>query len=331
MAFLRNSAGLWCLLVAVLVGTGSATKYADDFEELGVSARSVAMGSALVAAGADPAAMYYNPSASVLLSKPDVMLMHAENFGGLVKNDFASVMLPSGNSCLGFGLLHNGVSGIKLTKLLNDSLPLGAEFVDTTFSNGDTSIDTVINRPVVSKVVSAADWVFYFNYARELSSHFLVGGNAKLIYRTTGVSTCFGMGLDAGATAILVKGFNIGLRVRNLSTSPLFWDTRTRELMMPLVALGIGKTFNLGRKDRLLVDVEGEGNFEGLPITENIGMEYQFHDVLFGRLGFQNGNFTMGLGGQYKQFFLDYAFQTAAYPDAQDLPSSQKIDGGIRF
>jgi hypothetical protein len=331
MALLRNSVWFSCLLVAALVGTGSATKYAGDFEELGVSARSVAMGSALVAAGADPAALYYNPSASALLSKSDVMLMHAEDFGGLVKNDFASVALPSDKSCIGFGLLHNGVSGIKLTKLLNDSLPLGAEFVDTTFSNGDTLIDTVINVPVVSKTVSAADWVFYFNYARQLSSHFLVGGNAKLIYRTTGVSTCFGMGLDAGATIVLVKDFNIGLRVRNISTAPLFWDTKTIESVMPTIALGIGKTFGLGRKDRLLVDAEGEGNFEGLPIEENIGLEYQFHDVLFGRLGFQRGNFTMGLGGQYKQFFLDYAFQTAAYTDAQDLPSSQKIAGGIRF
>jgi len=309
-----------------------ATKYAGDFEELGVSARSVAMGSALVATGADPAALYYNPSASVLLSERDIMLMHAENFGGLVKNDFATVALPSDKSCLGFGLLHNGVSGIKLTRLLNDGLPLGAEFVDTTFSNaGDTLIDTVINVPVVSKTVSAADWVFYLNYARQLSFHFLVGGNAKLIYRTTGVSTCFGMGLDAGATWVLVKDFNVGLRVRNLSTAPLFWDTKTRESVLPTVALGVGKTFGLGRKDRLLVDVEGEGSFEGLPIQENVGVEYQFHDVLFGRLGFHRGNFTMGLGGQYKRFFLDYAFETAAYQDAQDLPSSQKIAGGIRF
>ncbi len=320
------------LAVAVMLSVAQATKYAGDFEELGVSARSVAMGSALVATGADPAALYYNPSASVLLPRRDVMLMHAENFGGLVKNDFATVALPSDKSCLGFGLLHNGVSGIKLTKLLNDSLPLGAEFVDTTFSNtGDTLIDTVINVPVVSKTVSAADWVFYFNYARQLSSHFLVGGNAKLIYRTTGVSTCFGMGLDAGATLILVKDFNVGLRVRNISTAPLFWDTKTRESVMPRVALGTSKAFGLGRKDKLLLSVEGEGNFEGLPIEENVGLEYQFHDVLFGRLGFHRGNFTMGLGGQYKQFFLDYAFESAAYSDARDLPASQKIAGGIRF
>jgi hypothetical protein len=139
------------------------------------------------------------------------------------------------------------------------------------------------------------------------------------------------MGLDIGATAVLVKDFNIGLRVRNVSTAPLFWDTKTRESVLPRVTLGIGKAFSLGRKDRLLLGIEGEGNFEGLPIEENLGLEYQFHNVLFGRLGFHRGNFTMGLGGQYRQFFLDYAFESAAYSDAQDLPSSQKIAGGIRF
>jgi len=329
---MRNP-GLFCLLALVgVLGVAQATKYAGDFEELGVSARSAAMGSALVAVGADPAALYYNPSATALLDKRDVMLMHAENFGGLVRNDFGAVALPTEKGSLGFGLLHNGVSGIKLTRLLNDSLPLGVEFVDTVFTNnGDTLIDTVINVPIVSKIVSAADWVFYFNYARRLSSHFLVGGNAKLIYRTTGVSTCFGMGLDLGATVVLVKDFNVGLRVRNLSTAPLFWDTRTRESVLPRVALGIGKAFNVGRQDKLLLGAEAEGNFEGLPIEENLGLEYQFHNVLFGRLGFHRGNFTMGLGGQYKQFFLDYAYETAAYSDARDLPSSQKIAGGIRF
>ena len=173
---MRNPA-LFCLLaLAGAVSIAQATKYAGDFEELGVSARSVAMGSALVATGADPAALYYNPSASVLLPRRDVMLMHAENFGGLVKNDFATVALPSDKSCLGFGLLHNGVSGIKLTGLLNDSLPLGAVFVDTTFnSSGDTLIDTVINVPVVRKTVECGGLGFYFNYARQLSSHFLVG------------------------------------------------------------------------------------------------------------------------------------------------------------
>jgi hypothetical protein len=53
--------------------------------------------------------------------------------------------------------------------------------------------------------------------------------------------------------------------------------------------------------------------------------------LLHGRLGFHRGNFTFGLGGEYKGFFLDYAYDTAPYRDASDLPASQRIAGGFRF
>jgi hypothetical protein len=331
------------LVLLVLAGIASATRYAGDFEELGVSARSVGMGSAFVAVGADPAALYYNPSASALLERRSVLLMHAENFGGLVKNDFASFVLPSEKSALGFGLLYNGVSDIKLTRLLDPNRPVGVEFEslavvtkDTvvngrTYYAGDTLREWYQNVPEVDRIVSAADWVFYFNYARPLGNHFLVGGNAKLIYRTTGVSTCFGMGLDLGATMILVKDLNVGLRVRNLATSPLFWDTKTRESMDPRPVLGISKGFKPGKDHRFVVSIEGEGNFEGLPIEQNLGVEYEFRRILSGRIGFHRSNFTFGLGGRYKSFFLDYAYETASYADSRDLPPTQKIAGGVQF
>jgi len=338
--YVRIGAGL-VLLVGTVLALG--TKYAGDFEELGASARSVGMGSAFVAVGQDPSALYYNPSASAFQDQRSVALMHAENFGGLVKSDFASVMLPAGRSSIGFGLLHNGVSGIKLTELPNPSLPVGVEYTDTTIlvrdtlvggdslHAGDTLIASRLNTPFITKTVAAADWVLYFNYARAVNPHLLLGGNAKLIYRTTGVSTAYGMGLDLGATVVVTRDFNIGLRVRNLTTSPLFWDTRTRESMGPRAALGLGKAFVLGKDHRFLVDIEAEGNLEGLPIEENLGFEYQYRNMLKGRLGFHRGNFTFGLGGEYKRFFVDYAYETAAYADARDLPPSQKIAGGVKF
>jgi hypothetical protein len=313
------------------VATGAATKYAGDFEELGVSARAVGMGSAFVAAGADPSAMYYNPAASALSAQRSVLLMHSENFGGLVKNDFASFILPAEKAAYGVALLHNGVFGIKLTELRRPDLPLGAEYTDTTVSEGETSYVARINTPVVSKTVNAGDWLAYLNYARAVTSYLYIGGNAKIIYRSTGASSCFGMGLDLGAVVVPVRDFNIALRVRNLTTSPLFWDTKTRESMDPRPVLGLAKGFDLARDHHVLVSIEAEGNLEGLPIEQNLGAEYRFKNLLNGRLGFHRGNFTFGLGGEYKGFFLDYAYDTAPYRDASDLPASQRIAGGFRF
>lgn len=324
----------WVAAIVVLLGAatpGHSTRYAGDFEELGVSARAVGMGSAFVAQGVDPAALYYNPAAPAMIGQRGAMLMHAENFGGLVKNDFASVVLPSAKQTFGLGVLHNGVSGIKLTMLPRPDLPVGEEYADTTVTGSDTTVVTKVNAPQESTVVSAADWVAYFNYARPISEHFLVGGNAKLIYRTTGASTCFGLGVDLGALVVLTRDLNVGLRVRNLTTSPLFWDTKTRESMDPRPVLGITKGFGLGKDHRFSISAEVEGNFEGLPIEQNLGAEYRFKNMLSGRIGFRRGNLTLGLGGEYKRFFLDYAYETAAYAESRDLPSTQKIAGGIQF
>jgi len=319
------------LLLLLACSVVTATRYAGDFEELGVSARAVGMGSAFVAAGADPSAMYYNPAASALSEQRSVLLMHSENFGGLVKNDFASLILPAQNSAYGLGLLHNGVFGIKLTELRRPDLPLGAEYTDTTVNGAETTFAARINTPVVSRTVNAGDWLLYLNYARAITRGVLVGGNAKVIYRTTGASSCFGMGLDLGATVVLARDFNVGLRVRNLTTSPLFWDTRTRESMDPRPVLGLAKGFTLARDHHVLVSIEAEGNFEGLPIEENLGAEYRFRNLLCGRLGFHRGNFTFGLGGEYRGFFLDYAYESAPYRDAGDPLASQRIAGGLRF
>jgi hypothetical protein len=310
---------------------GQATKYASDFEDLGVSARAVGMGSAFVAVGADPAALFYNPSATAMMDKTSVMFMHAEDFGGIVTNDFLSVLIPEKQATIGFGLLHNGVSGINLTQLLNPNLPLGVNFVDTTVVGDSTVIDTVQNVPKVIKVVSAADWVGYFNYARSVSKSLMLGGNAKLIYRTTGVSSCFGMGIDFGALYVLAREFNVGLQVQNLTTSPLFWDTKTTESMDPQAVLGLSKGFALSPNHHILISAQAEGNVDGLPLQEDLGAEYSYKNMLFARMGLHRGSFTFGLGGAYKRFFLDYGYETANYSNSSELPATQKVAGGIQF
>jgi hypothetical protein len=215
-----------------------------------------------------------------------------------------------------------------------DTLIAGRDTVvgGDTLLRGDTLVRTLLNAPFVSRVVSAADWVLYLNYARALTNRLYLGGNVKLIYRTTGAATGLGMGLDLGATWVIARDFNLGLRVRNLTTSPLFWDTKTRESMGPRAALGLARAFRFGGgQHRLLFDLEAEAGLEGLGLDENLGVEYRYRDLLAGRLGFRRGNFTFGLGGEYKRFFLDYAYETAAYSGSRDLPPTQRVAGGLKF
>ena len=188
-------------LLAALVATALATRYADDFEELGTSARAIGMGGAVVAAASDPSAIYYNPSLTSGFSRTSVLFLHSEDFSGLVKHNYLGISFHSPLQSVGFAVLQNGVPNIPLTTVPDTTQPSGPN-----------------NRPYVLRYVSATDVVGYVNYARTLSPYASIGGNAKIIYEDLGVGSAFGMGVDLGATVTPMTDLDIGLRVRNAST-----------------------------------------------------------------------------------------------------------------
>lgn len=301
------------LLVPLIVVAG--TKYAGEFEELGVSARTWGLGGTSVASPFDPSTIYYNPAGIAFVPR-SAFLMHQENYRGMVKNDFAGISIPARPSAFGVGVYHTGVSNIVLT-----TLP------DTLAPPSDT------NPPESTGVTSAADWIVYLNYARTLAPNLAWGGNAKIIYRTLGPASAFGMGIDAG---LLFKSLvDIGVRVRNVSTSPLFWSTGTRELILPRAALGLSKVFHHD-VHRFRLSLEQELQFEGmeetalhhfgpLSLEENFGFEYSYRELLAGRIGFYKHRLCFGLGGRYRNFNLDYAYESFI------LGANHRISGGIVF
>lgn len=302
------------LLLLLIRFPAMATKYAGDFEELGTSARAIGMGGAVVAATFDPSAIYYNPSLSSRLTRPAVFFLHSEDFSGLLQHNYLAASFPSALQSFGLALLHNGIPGIKLTTLPDTSLPPGEN-----------------NRPYTYRTVNANQLVGYINYSRILSPYAALGGNAKIIWQDLGsTASCFGMGVDAGLILSPARDLEVGLRVRNLSTSPLFWDTGTRELITPRAALGIAKSLSLGR-NRLTIALESEADLEEMRFVPNFGVEYAFRDVLFGRLGVHRGNFSFGLGLRLKKFHVDYGYAAGIAPGARELGSPQQFSGGVEF
>ncbi|MEO0115097.1 MAG: hypothetical protein ABIK93_06430 [candidate division WOR-3 bacterium] len=306
---------IWLMLITSQIIF--ATKYAGDFEEMGVSARAIGLGGACVAVVNDASAIYYNPAAGAKTNARSILLMHCESFGGAVKSNYLGILVPNQNQSYGIAILHNGVPKIKLT-----TLP------DTTQPPSDT------NQPILEREVNANQFVFYLNFGQSLSPALHIGVNAKMIYQTYGVASCFGMGIDFGSVITFFDSLDLGLRIRNLTTSPLFWDTKTREVISPHPALGIARRFTIGQ-DRLLLSVELESNLdEGLTnwqLLENIGVEYSLKRILSARIGLYHQLFTFGLGAEFRGFFVDYAYQTGYFSQARDLGSSQRISGGLKF
>ncbi len=313
LGFVFSRLAVVVFLVAFDPSRAVATRYAGDFELLGTSARVTGMGGTAVAAAADASAVYYNPSRCAGFGRSFATFLHSSDFSGLVRHNYLGVVFGTRNQSLGAAVLHNGIPGIKLTALPNETLPPGEN-----------------NWPYVYRTVSANQFVGYVSFARALSPFLALGGNVKLIYHDIAVGRCFGMGLDLGATVTPTVGLELGLCVRNASTSPLFWTGGTREYIEPAAALGLAKTFTFAR-DRLTLAVESEAGFEPSFRLPNYGLEYSFRDVLFGRLGAYHGNLAFGLGLRFGRFHIDYGYASGVAPGARDLGSPQQISGGIEF
>lgn len=289
-----------------------ATSYAGDFEELGASARAFGLGGAYVSCVTDASAIYYNPSASVFVKSPQLLFLHSENFqSGIIKNNFVSYVYPFEQQTYGIAALTNRIPNIKITKLPYPNLP-----------PSDT------NRPYIDKIVNASDWIFYLNYARLLNSQLSVGSNIKLIYRSLGIGSGFGMGLDISTTYSITTDFKIGLKISNLTTSPLFWSNKTRENILPKFIFGLTKIV-VKNNSSLLFSADIESNFDDLNLNTNLGAEYLHKNVLSIRAGLYHLNPCFGVGLAYKKLFIDYAYLSRYYQE--ELGSSQKISGGIKF
>jgi hypothetical protein len=297
----------------LLASTLSATDFVGDFEMLGTSARAIGMGGAVVASATGPTAIYYNPALAGRSGRTGVFALHSEDFNGLLQHNFVGVAIPSGLQSFGVAILHNGIPGIKLTKLPNPDLPPSDS-----------------NRPIVDKIVSANQFVVYLDYSRILSPWISVGGNAKVIYQNLYVGSCFGMGVDLGLAVSPGAGIDIGLRARNLSTSPLFWTTGTTEYIEPRLALGVNKKFEFGTS-AFSAAIEAEMGVDDLQPVANLGVEYSFRNSLFARLGAHQNNFTFGLGARYRRFFVDYGYASGYAQGSQELGSSQQVSGGVEF
>lgn len=304
-------------------GGASTAKYAGEFIAIGVGGRALGLGGAYVAVTNDVTAGYWNPAGLSKIVYPQLTLMHDERFGGLINYDYGAFALPAGpDASFAFSTIRLGVDNIANTRnawtdLNNNGIPESNE----------------INYSKIT-YFNAADWAFYFSYARKGSAYFSYGVNLKILRRENGESSATGIGFDVGAQYLLAEKLTVGANFQDITTTLVAWNSGTNELISP--TLKLGSAYAIDAFDgRFTPAFDTDIRFEGRKSASNAhlgamsfdfhtGLEFDFRNLVALRAGYSElGSFNIGAGIHLPKFDIDYSF--AKFDGADEIGNTHRI------
>ncbi len=325
------------LIVFLILGSNltsqiNTPKYSNEFLNIGVGARSLAMSNSVISSTNSAMSAYLNP-ANLIKNENDIQigLMHAEYFAGIAKYDFGSIAKRIDyKSSFGFSFLRFGV----------DNIPNTSELID---AQGNVNYDRV-------SYFSAADLAFIGSYARKLNRYLSVGGSAKVINRKAGdFASAWGFGIDLSSTyskndwsfALVAKDitstFNVWKYQLSNEMISTFISTGNElpqngiELTLPKLILGVSKEFHLKNNINFLIELNTDISTDGkrnvlisgnpFSIDPHFGAEISIKNIVFVRAGVGNIQKTpdltnkiiytiqpnLGLGINIKGIEIEYA------------------------
>jgi hypothetical protein len=342
------------LMFAAHISLAQSRIYVNEYLNIGVGARGLAMGGAQSASSADAYSGYWNTAGLVNIKEQlQVGAMHAEYFSGNAKYDFVTLAMPTKDK--------KRALGISLLRFATDDIPYTIDYVQPDGSFDESKL----------KSISAGDYAFFISYAQQLKLFknplikTSIGGNAKIVFRNIGsMANAWGAGADIALQAQYKKWY-WGVTAKDITTTYTTWTfnlsekekevfgktgneipVKSFEVMNPRFILGAGYSFlKTERKIHLLAEINADLTTDGkrssliksksVSIDPRLGLELDYKKTIFLRAGVcniqsvlddadstQQKKFTifqpsMGIGLKFSPIVVDYAYtslQTQSNP-----------------
>lgn len=292
------------LLTVGCLSAQTVRKYSNDYLNIGIGARGLAMSNAQIASVSDVTSGYYNPAGLAFVNNNiQLSAMHAEYFAGIAKYDYVSAAFPimDKSRTLGLTFIRFGVDDIPNTLNLY---------------NADGSIDYNNIRSF-----SVGDYGLFLHYAQKINAikkgEFAIGVSPKVVIRKVGTfANAIGFGIDVGLQ-YRIKGFRVGFMGRDLTSTFTAWKFKftdaekqvllntgnelplnTLEIATPQLWLGFSYEYKFKKIFKIQPEVDVNFTTDGMrnvlvksdkvSMDLNAGLEVSFVDIIYLRTGIGN-------------------------------------------
>ena len=311
---MQNKLFLTILIIGLSLNA-HAGKYAAEFLTTGVGARALGMGGAFVAVADDASATFWNPAGMTQLSGPEMMLMHATRFSGLLQTDMVNVVYPGKKYVVGVNYIRMGIDNIPYSSRLD--------------LNG---------RPIIDKYVSDYEEAAFLSMGARLSDHIAIGANLKTLRQAVGENSSLGFGFDLGLLYRWNDQWAFGANLQDITGTYIYWDTGHRDTKAPGAQLGVSYRKSIPfLRSSVLLSVQHNIRFEGQAVAGHVnfgdiangdfhsGLEFTILERLAFRLGSYANDLSIGAGLAVKMLKFDYAFMS------HDLGNAHRISASFKF
>ncbi|HIP31795.1 MAG TPA: PorV/PorQ family protein [Crocinitomicaceae bacterium] len=329
------------ILLSQTTGTTSpsstvAPKYSNEFLQIGVGADALGLGNSVVAQTSNVNSAYWNPAGLVGVDKwLEVSLMHSEYFAGIAKYDYLGLAHSiDEKSTISFSAIRFAVDDIpNTTQLIDNNGNVDYDRISTFTAADYGFLLSYARKSKIEGLNIGGTFKVVYRKVGDFAKSWGFGLDAGAQYQTKNKWKFGLMARDVTST------FNAWVFSLDQETQEVFLATGNElpqnglELTLPRLILAGYKKFDLGKKGiyaagEIDIDMTTDGKRNTL-IKSNIfsfdphlGIQIGFKEYVSLRGGLSNIQYVkqfddsqklniqpnIGIGLNFKTFYLDYAF-----------------------